>query len=228
MKRWKKVVIWISSIIVVLGITGLLVANYMIDRFLSSLATEDVVVAEVAGVNNQIVEEKPEVTVNPDTAEKDTTGAVKQDDAEVSAEGETSSKVEDKKEEQDTSSKDAVDKQSGSKKEETNENKPKLDTSYSAEVSSSKAEAIKENVTVKEKAQVTSILLGELDMDDIKKLQGLASGGLSVEEKKEARRILLEKISPDQYNALSSIAKKYGASEGKSYDQVSKEEGLTE
>lgn len=231
MKRWKKVVIWISSIIVVLGITGLFVANYAIDKFLSALATESVVVEETAESNGQVVEEGTVVAETPVTDAKDVSGSVKQNEDTASDEGNKSSSAEvsDEKEEPGSSSNNgSKDNKSNTEKQQSESPKKELDLSYSAEVSGTKAEAIKENVTVKEKAQVTSILLGELDMDDIKRLQELASGGLSIEEKKEARRILLEKVSPEQYNSLSSIAKKYGASEGKSYDQVSKEEGLAE
>lgn len=95
---------------------------------------------------------------------------------------------------------------------------------YSAQVSTDKAKHIKENVTVGDKANVASIVLGQLSMSDIKRLQELASGGLTIEEKKEARRIILDKVSPEQYNELSEIAKKYGVSQGKTYDQVQKEE----
>lgn len=99
---------------------------------------------------------------------------------------------------------------------------------YSAQVSTDKAKHIKENVTVGDKANVASIVLGQLSMSDIKRLQELASGGLTIEEKKEARRIILDKVSPEQYNELSEIAKKYGVSQGKTYDQVKQSEAGSE
>jgi hypothetical protein len=61
-------------------------------------------------------------------------------------------------------------------------------------------------------------------MDDIKALQELASGGLGIEEKKEARTLILNRLTPEQYDELIQIAKKYGMSKGKSYEEVSKEQ----
>lgn len=95
---------------------------------------------------------------------------------------------------------------------------------YSAQVSTDKAKHIKENVTVGDKANVASIVLSKLSMSDIKQLQELASGGLTTEEKRKARQIILGKVTPEEYNELSQIAKKYGVSRGLSYDEVQKEE----
>ncbi|MFP4979271.1 hypothetical protein ACE6ED_27990 [Paenibacillus sp. CN-4] len=122
--------------------------------------------------------------------------------------------------EQQTSS----DKQSNQSTQATTPPKKEDAKAYSAQVSTDKAKHIKENVTVGDKANVASIVLGQLSMSDIKRLQELASGGLTVEEKREARKIILDKVSPEQYNELSEIAKKYGVSQGKTYDQVQKEE----
>lgn len=52
----------------------------------------------------------------------------------------------------------------------------------------------------------------------------MAKGGLTTEEKREARSIILGKVSTEQYNELSQIAKKYGVSQGKTHDQIIAEE----
>lgn len=38
MKKWKKVLIWTLSVIVVLGVGGLFAANYAVDRLMNSMA----------------------------------------------------------------------------------------------------------------------------------------------------------------------------------------------
>jgi len=38
MKRWKKVLIWVVSILVLLGVGGLFAANYAADKMIASLA----------------------------------------------------------------------------------------------------------------------------------------------------------------------------------------------
>ncbi|MNY81848.1 hypothetical protein D3C86_2236360 [compost metagenome] len=52
----------------------------------------------------------------------------------------------------------------------------------------------------------------------------MAKGGLTIDEKREARSIILGKVSEEQYNELSQVAKKYGVSQGKTRDQTLKEE----
>ena len=71
-----------------------------------------------------------------------------------------------------------------------------------------------------EKAKVVSILMGSLSADDISTLQKLAGGGLTVEEKREAKKLLLEKLTEDQYNELIAIAAKHGLSQGKTYSET--------
>ncbi|MNI53589.1 hypothetical protein D3C73_1084340 [compost metagenome] len=71
---------------------------------------------------------------------------------------------------------------------------------------------------------MAAIVMGQLSLSDIKRLQELAKGGLTIEEKREARSIILGKVSEEQYNELSQVAKKYGVSQGKSRDQILAEE----
>lgn len=94
---------------------------------------------------------------------------------------------------------------------------------YSPEVSTDKAKEVEDNITVSDKAKVVATLMGSLSASDISTLQKLAGGGLSVEEKKQARDLLLEKLTEDQYNDLISIAAKHGLSQGRSYSEVKDE-----
>jgi hypothetical protein len=51
----------------------------------------------------------------------------------------------------------------------------------------------------------------------------MAGNGMSVDEKKAAKKIILGKLTEDEYNQLIQIAAKYGLSEGKSYTDSLKE-----
>ncbi|MEX2415209.1 MAG: hypothetical protein WD424_03620, partial [Paenibacillaceae bacterium] len=95
---------------------------------------------------------------------------------------------------------------------------------YTAEISTDQAKDIEENASLGEKAAVASLLMKNLSAADMKLLTSLASGGLSLEEKKEARSLILEKLSEEEYNQLIRIAQKFGISQGKQYDEVIKEE----
>lgn len=100
--------------------------------------------------------------------------------------------------------------------------------SYSAEVSVDKAATVKDEITFSEKTKLMTIMLKRLNADDIKTLSDLAGGGLSVEKKKEAKKIILEKLSEKEYDELIKIAQKYGLSQGKSYGDSKQEKGMQE
>ncbi|WP_217596258.1 hypothetical protein [Cohnella sp. GbtcB17] len=100
------------------------------------------------------------------------------------------------------------------------------DFSYSAEVSIDKAVAVKEDITFAEKTKLMTIMLKRLNATDIKALSDLAGGGLSVEKKKEAKKLILEKLSENEYDELIKIAQKYGLSQGKSYEDSKQEKGM--
>lgn len=227
-KRWKKILLWSLSVIVVLGVGGLFAANYAVDKLMNSMAggleinsedpissdqVEEVVPVPTAIDNNgeptatpvNVVEPITEVTPqikksNQPVASQDISKNVKVKENPVSSPPiqPSSTPIEDKP--------------------------SAVNDGYTAQISTDKAKQIQENVTVKEKADVASMILGQLSVADIKRLQELASGGLTLDEKREARSIILGKVSEEQYNELSQIAKKYGVSQGKTRDQVIIEE----
>ncbi|CAM4523583.1 hypothetical protein FHS16_003354 [Paenibacillus endophyticus] len=202
MKKWKKVLIWVVSVIVVLGIGGLFAANYAVNKLIASLSDS---------LENEIINGTLNDTVDS-TVDNDLpkTGATDAPTTEKpNANSETTSDPEK-----------TTDNSNGST---TSEDTVDTDDDYKAEVSIDKAKEVQEKITVGEKAQLTSVFLKELSMSDIKELQALAGGGLSKEDKKKARSLILEKLSPEQYDELIQIAKKYGMSQGKSYDEVVKE-----
>ncbi|RIX45878.1 hypothetical protein D3P08_26725 [Paenibacillus nanensis] len=200
-KRWKKILIWTVSIILLLGIGGLFTANYMMDKMIASLADS---------LESELIEdtlaEAPVETDKP-TGEAPTPSNTTEDPQNTP-----------------TPNEEATNGGSASSDTPSSTTKPAGDSEYTAEISTDKAKNVQEKITVSEKAKLASVFLKELSMDDIKALQELASGGLNLEEKKAARSLILEKLSPEQYDELIQIAKKYGMSQGKSYSEVSKEE----
>jgi hypothetical protein len=212
-KRWKKILLWTLSIIVVLGVGGLFAANYAVDKLMNSMAdgfdleSED----QVSGGQDQGT--APEETVADDKVEPvaSATPATSTDDKGSKDTGETG---------KDTTASTT----SEPTKAPSTDQKDTSSDGYTAQVSTDKAKEIQENVTMKDKADVAAIVLGQLSVSDINRLKDLAKGGLTIDEKREARSIILGKVSEEQYNELSQVAKKYGVSQGKTRDQILKEE----
>ncbi len=64
---------------------------------------------------------------------------------------------------------------------------PKL--KYEAEISPEKAQSAENSVSAKDKAKIMSILLSKLSVEEIKLFTQLAAGGLSVEDKRQAKKV---------------------------------------
>lgn len=215
MKRWKKVLIWSLSVIVVLGVGGLFAANYAVDKLMSSMATGfDVGADDNASVPQGKVVEP--VVADSDPSAEPVTSA---DPASSAAPDST------------PASSGAGDQPAAGTDKPANSAKP-ADTPAPtpegvdglAHISTNKAKEVQESVTLGDKASVASIVASQLSVSDIKRLQELAKGGLTNEEKREARSIILGKVTEEQYNELAQIAKKYGVSQGKTRDQILAEE----
>ncbi|WP_339206395.1 hypothetical protein MHH56_02525 [Paenibacillus sp. FSL K6-3182] len=207
-KKWKKILIWVASIIVILGVGGLFAANYAVDKLISTLA---------ADLEGDLLNEVTTPETKTDENGTDTTG--KDDPSSTVDNDETTDSSNGTKDKPTTDNT----KNSGSNDSNVSKEEDKPKNGYSGEVSIDKAKDLQEKITVSEKAQVSTVLLKELSMSDIKELQALASGGMNLEEKKKARSIILGKLSPEQYDELIQIAKKYGMSQGKSYIEVNKD-----
>jgi hypothetical protein len=218
-KRWKKILLWTLSVIVVLGVGGLFAANYAVDKLMNSmvdgfdLESED----NVGGGQDQGTAPEDTVAdgdVDPVASAAPTTPPV--DDEGTSNQS--------NKDNGKTSGETTASTTSEPTKTPSSGQKDAPSDGYAAQVSKDKAKQIQENVTIKDKADVASIVLGQLSVSDINRLKDLAKGGLTTEEKREARSIILGKVSTEQYNELSQIAKKYGVSQGKTHDQIIAEE----
>lgn len=218
-KRWKKILLWTLSVIVVLGVGGLFAANYAVDKLMNSmvdgfdLESED----NVGGGQDQGTATTDTVDVsNVDPVESAVpTTPPANDEGSSNQSSENNAK---------TSGETTASTTSEPTKAPSSDQKDGSSDGYTAQVSTDKAKQIQENVTIKDKADVASIVLGQLSVSDINRLKDLAKGGLTTEEKREARSIILGKVSTEQYNELSQIAKKYGVSQGKTHDQIIAEE----
>ncbi|ULO08634.1 hypothetical protein H1230_07505 [Paenibacillus sp. 19GGS1-52] len=215
-KRWKKILLWTLSIIVVLGVAGLFAANYAVDKLMNSMAGGFDLESEnnVKGIPEDGIT-PPATVANDNSTTMESTANPMADPTALPTEG---SPVTGNTTGENVAS--ATSKPTNT----PTTDKGTTKDGYAAQVSTDKAQEIKKNVTVKEKADVATIVMGQLSVSDIKRLQELASGGLSIDEKREARSIILGKVTEAQYNELSQIAKKYGVSQGKTRDQILVEE----
>ncbi|CDN46035.1 MULTISPECIES: hypothetical protein [unclassified Paenibacillus] len=75
-------------------------------------------------------------------------------------------------------------------------------------------------LSLSEKAEALRILTGSLGSKEIAVLKELAKGGLSQDEKREVKELLLEQLAPGDYNRLSALAFKAGAGGGGKAEQV--------
>lgn len=85
---------------------------------------------------------------------------------------------------------------------------------YTSDISADKANAVKDNITIREKSLVMSVLLKKLSSEDIKVFLKMSNGGLTDAEKGEAKKVIIEKLTEEEYNQLIEIAAKYGLSQG--------------
>ncbi|KAA1185327.1 hypothetical protein [Paenibacillus sp. B2(2019)] len=212
-KRWKKILLWTLSVIVVLGVGGLFAANYAVDKLMNSM------------VDGFDLESEDQVSGGQDqgTAPEDTVADGKVEPV-ASATPAPSTDDVGSKDTEETGKDTIASTTSEPTKAPSTDQKDNSSDGYTAQVSTDKAKEIQENVTMKDKADVAAIVLGQLSVSDINRLKDLAKGGLTLDEKREARSIILGKVSEEQYNELSQVAKKYGVSQGKTRDQTLKEE----
>jgi hypothetical protein len=214
-KRWQKVSIWLVSIAIVLGVGGLFAANYAVDKVLNSMVgmSLDDVLGEEAG----------------DAASEDTTspsnsgGNTETDGANAVIDNDSTATDGDLPVSNSGNNSDQTDSNANEERGDgAGQSGSKGSNDYAAEVSTDKAKEVEENITLSEKAKVVSVLMSSLSASDISTLQKLASGGLTVEEKREAKELLLSKLTEDQYNELIAIAAKHGLSKGQTYAESKK------
>ncbi len=94
---------------------------------------------------------------------------------------------------------------------------------YKAEISEGKAKEVQDQISLAEQVKITTVLLKKLDGNDLKQLQNMFNKGVSLEEKRKAKELIMEKLSQEEYDELIAIASKYGLSKGKSYEESLRE-----
>jgi len=232
----KKLFIWIGSIVgalaIIVCVGGYFAINYAADKMLDSLADSiDMEPAEFASASPS-----PSGTTSPEGGASATpsSGAPSTPNPSNEASASPSSTLEGTKQSGNSgtgakgtgqasqSSKTGAN--SGSGESPSRSPMPSPSSTYNPEISVEKAEEVKESISFSEKTKVMAVMLKRLSPSDIKTLQQLASGGLTVEKKKEAKELILQKLTEDEYNELIAIAKKYGLSQGKSYEESLKED----
>lgn len=235
MRRYQKVLIWLGVVLLVLGMGGYFGANYVIDRMLKAIAVDldvDVVMGTNISSGGNPSQEGSEASANTGTSgdSKDiqspsgsgVPGAVGgTEDSGASSGSNNTGKAGEGREVSsgDNNPKDG----DASKPEEQGDTGGSKKAQYEATISSEKATQAQEQISLQDKAKVTSVLLKRLSSTDIKQLSSLASGGISVEDKKQAKQIIMDRLSEDEYNELIAIAAKLGLSQGKSYSSSKKE-----
>lgn len=202
-KKWKAILLWIGSIILLLLIAGYFMLNYVADKVLNAMIPQA----------DEWLQQAPESSPKKGVIHEKTVIENRSNDAKA---GQASSRPDEKPEASAENSRN-----SGS----ASTDRDTETSTYKAEISASKAIEVREQITFGEKLKLTTILLKKLSTDDLKMFSGLFDGGLTVEEKRKAKNIIMEKLSEDEYDELISIAKKYGLSKGKGYKDSLQEKG---
>ncbi|WP_135553795.1 hypothetical protein [Paenibacillus cymbidii] len=225
-KTIKKLLLWTGAILIVLAVGGYFAMNYAVNRMIHMMAEGidlDSLDRELQGVGNVRMDEKNGVTA-PAGGSGNVAGAG--DKANGAASGASASP--------NNGSGGSTQQSSGGNTQQggavsqapaQSSAAPTKDDklTYSAEISTDKAKQVEEQITLKDKAFITSVIMKRFSSSELNMFAKLASGGLSVEEKKEAKKVFLEKLSESEYNQLIGIAAKLGLSEGKDYQNSLKE-----
>lgn len=214
-RKWKKWLGWLAALLIVIAVGAYFAMDYAVDRMLRSIS---------AGLDTEAVFQPGGKDISPDrTSDPATETPTPEDKGEAVAVPDPSSGPDS------GGASDSVSGQppsSGDK--ETKEEAAADKGKYQANITPDKASKAQEQITLQDKTKVTSVLLKRLGASDIKTLMDLASGGMSLEEKREAKKLILEKLSEEEYDELIAIAAKLGLSQGKSYEDSLKESSKAE
>ncbi len=234
MKTYKKVLIWFGSILIALMVTGYLAMDYAIDYVLDSMTNQAIEEALKTNLDDGKQDVKGDSNGNAIAGDQEGhdrlidsgegSGNLVPDGQASSPPPSDSTSV--GGDSQDDSVHSNPSSESGAKAQDAS--KPTKESSgtkadqltYSAEIPTDKAEIVKEGITVKEKAAVASVILTKFSASELKLFADLASGGLTIEEKKSAKIKFLDTLSEEEYDRLIVIAAKYGLSEGDKYSET--------
>lgn len=94
---------------------------------------------------------------------------------------------------------------------------------YNGAVDTGKAKNAQEHITISDKMRVTAVFMKRFSAKELEAFSKLASGGLTLEEKQEAKKIVLQRLTEEEYDDLIQIAARLGLSQGKSHNESMKE-----
>jgi len=228
--------IWAGSIMVVLVVAAYFALNYVTDKVLNAMIPQaDELLERIeAGSSPKEVVNKETPASNQGRSGKSTEQTGKGGVAESKSGGQQEVGQDDKAAQSGSGAdqpdgdaaqpgSDEAQKSEDEGSGQTNGKVPSDSSGYHAEISADQAINVKEGISLSEKLTVTSILLKRLSADDIQLFSDMASGGLTLEEKKKAKKLILDKLSEEEYDELIAIASKYGLSKGKRYKDSLKE-----
>lgn len=216
----RKLLIWSGALLIIMAISGYLLMDYAVDRFLKSIA-----------IHAELPADQPQDSASGDSEARESpkpSEAKPEDEASSASEGRRTSSpasrlpdspepslVPDASHGQTKKPVDSPVPSGTGQPQGLPASQPKQPLStVKPDISQDKAKAVEEKITIKEKTAVLSTLLKKLNASDIDTLKELASGGLSNEEKGEAKKIIMKKLTAEEYNRLIDIAAKYGLSQG--------------
>jgi hypothetical protein len=232
MTMHRKIALWLTGIISVLVLAGLLAVYYgptIVFKLLVSSESQ-LAMEQVKGLENTDPAEDSAVEPVGETTEGSNREANAQDMQAPKADRETqvASKYPNLSEQKapqqgssNISNSARIDSQPNPRPVQKPPSEPTL--TYDASITPEKAQEAQEQIAVQEKAKVTSILLKKLSASDLQLFAKMMGNGMSVEEKKEAKKIILQKLTEDEYNELIAIAAKLGLSQGKDYSSSVKD-----
>ncbi|WP_146762281.1 hypothetical protein [Paenibacillus contaminans] len=217
----RKLLLWSGALLIILAISGYLLMDYAVDRFLKSIAIHaelpaDQLQVSAAGASQADERPKPSEAKPEDGASSDPEGSRTSPPASRPPGSPEPSLVPDASHGQTKTPADSPGPSgTGQPKGLPASQTEQPHATFKPDISQDKAEAVEEKITIKEKTAVLSTLLKKLNASDIDTLKKLAGGGLSNEEKGEAKKIIMKKLTAEEYNRLIDIAAKYGLSQGK-------------
>jgi hypothetical protein len=194
-RKLLKVIVGCIGTVLILGIIGIFIANYAVVKVLDMLSSESEVTS-VATVQDEVRDTPPpQEKYMEDSSVSEPPNLETQDKAKVQE----------------------VENLQQNDRTKDNSSLP------TGTVTKKRVKQVQESLTTVDKAKIISIMSKSLTRKNSEILWDMSKGGLSIEEKKEAKELLLEMLSSDDYNALSTLAKKYGISKGKTYDEAKQE-----
>lgn len=215
MKRIKRLLMWFGCVAIVVFGIAYFAMDYGVERALRSMQPIEETDAGVGeGMERAVDDERNDSGLSMDGQNED---GVVDDEMDHELSGGNVSNDRDGSQEQDSENDRTSD---GSDGDVVDHSRDKGGV-YTAEITPEKIEAAEDKITFREKTKVTSTLIRRLSASDIRRLSSMSS--MSLEEKKEAKALFLEKLSEEEYDELIAIAAKLGLSRGKTYAESTRD-----